>query len=283
MFSVATWKQVLAVLCLCGAKLSVGGCSESGQDANPQPDSGSPAPSFADTPCRACIGASCSSQESDCNADPACAAWLKCLGTCSVDENEKPDQACTDACPAPTSGVGLSARAALLDCGNGCAECADAKVGSHPILDQQCTPSSEPDACFACFDERCCETEAACDAGCQMVRGCYADCSGADRSQCFAECFAKRPQDAETFTTFVGCRLAHCMGACEIEEPCSIQACPESFITCWASPGCHVLATCFGDCGGSDIACQDACKAASPPDAQQQFGSFSLCIAANCH
>jgi hypothetical protein len=261
---------------------------------------GADAGGFGTSACAACTRASCSADVDACSGEPDCNAWLECVDGCPVGASGNVEPGCESACPDATSSNGQTAQAALENCTAqnlpGCSACGAAPDGGGggtgiAELDQSCPASDETDACYACWDTHCCDTEAACaaSADCQATQDCTSACASGDW-MCLQACFQANPKGAVEIQQRLVCRFAYCAtGATCLDEDveainCSNQYCMVVRTKCWLIPECYLISVCAGSCSGSPTpaACIDECKAAQPASAVQALEAFTDCSIANC-
>jgi len=287
LFWTAVWALSLASLA------SLAACGDDG-DTSSTGGGGTGGAGYGDGACGACVKDACAGEIEACAGDPGCAQYLTCLYACPVDAAGDADAACAAGCTVPDSSTAEAARAAVEDCrgfGRGATQCpaCGAPENTHPLLNQECAPSSDPNACFACEDEHCCETYAACEAGaeCDALVECIRACPDAGFDACKTQCEADHPAGVAGYGARIGCLLVFCADADACGNvpldgcsKCINAKCADEFIACWANPECYLLSECSVPCG-ADEACIEACGAAHP-DGAQAFGDYALCGTQAC-
>lgn len=243
--------------------------------------------------CGQCVQASCAAEIDACASDPGCAQYLTCLYACPLDATGNADSACAGACGVPDSSTAQAARAAVEACrayGAGALDCPDCGVSgnTHPLLNQECPASQDPNACFKCEDEHCCETYAACksDPECDALATCLKACPTVGYDACAADCEAMHPAGVGEFGARLACLTVFCTEACAgaAPDPCSEcvnTRCGDELMTCWANAECYLLFECSTPCSPDDQACFDACFSAHP-DGVQDFTTFGVCSTQAC-
>lgn len=160
------------------------------------------------------------------------------------------------------------------------------------ILNQQCSPSQDPDTCYQCRDEQCCETNEAClnDEGCVAMKACGKGCSenfdGNAFVQCLDGCYTANEASYVPFAAHLACLTFECaepcagtLGSC---LACSHQSCANEDIACRLDLGCTLLSDCYGQCAASDTACQEACEQGVPVETIQMVQEWILCNYEHC-
>lgn len=305
-------RRGLAVLIACMAAVMATGCGgDGGGGSSPTPDGGADADAagttWGNSSCGTCVQSSCGSEIQTCSQDPGCAAHLTCLEACPVGADGDLDPGCEANCPAASGSTGVDAVQAFDDCrqtgaGASCAGCGgvapdggdggDADAGDGgcavPLLCEQCAPSTDPNACYKCEDENCCDSHAAClaDADCEVYRVCMqSECpSTYSLSQCIEFCdSAHGTAGYEKFFTRVTCVEAKCLSECANETPCvkcENDHCASEFAECDSHEACSRASFCVGDCNG-DQACLAGCKA-KYPGAEPALDAKINCLLAYC-
>jgi hypothetical protein len=256
--------------------------------------SGGGGSSYDQSACGLCVKEACAAEIDACAGDPGCAAYLTCLNVCGLDATGNADPACADACPTPDNSTSQAARTALEECrwhGDGATQCAACGVTiyAHPLLNQDCPASMDPNACFACEDTHCCETYAACEANaeCDVLVQCLQACPVSDDA-CWSQCLADHPTGIADLGARLGCVLIYCgeQGLCNDNplsscERCVNTRCGDLFMTCWSDAECYLLSDCAASCPTGDGACIDGCVAAHPAG-EQKFNDYSVCSTQSC-
>jgi hypothetical protein len=289
----------LASLALFGSLPSLG-CSSSAAVSEPSGSAGgeggeagqpSTAPTFGTTDCRACQADACASQEASCSSEPACANYLECLDACPATEAGGVDEACAAACARPEeTSVKLLAQAvdSCRERGGG-ASCECGVVNTAPdVLLQECLPSEDPNLCYKCEQEKCCETHAECkaDAECNAMMACVKACPGGSFSQCVVDCAADHPDGAELGQRRITCLSILCSEGDECGEGeldpcvrCVDESCTEAVVACSLSLACQKVSACAIDCEDSD--CYAACDEVDPEGASL-YHDWVGCGASSC-
>lgn len=236
--------------------------------------SGGGEPAWAPGACGVCVEVECAAQIAACDADPTCAAWRACASACppaTPDGDAEP--ACEAACPLEGSSAGEKARDALLFCKHeGPAATACAACGHSPSVlpPQGCEVSTDPNPCYACEDDNCCETYAAYAADPEAVAihqclvACDPDLDYEAYAACSFACFDAHPGGLELYARRAGCVYTLCDDECS-DEPvspcvaCYHQACAPYIVACHDSVSCFLLEQCLIPCDPDDAACWDAC------------------------
>jgi hypothetical protein len=241
-------------------------------------------PTYETSACGSCVLAACAADRDDCAADPGCAAHLDCMLDCPLAE-QNIDPNCLAACPAPETSTGIAAMDALRACREQAScttECGGGSGGGHPILDQDCPPSTLTDTCTKCEAEHCCETP--CDADCQALFDCTEACPD---YPCIDQCFVDNPEGLTSTGKWQVCLLAHCRGddcpwiPTDPCMDCTMGNCAELFADCFVNTDCYLLFQCSGRCDDGDEACEDACDAQHPEGAVL-WGAVLFCAAEKC-
>ncbi len=248
---------------------------------------------WGDGDCGACVKDACATQVNGCLADPECPAYLECLEACPTTEAGDADPECQAACPRGTGTESRRAAAALDACrdpgaGAACEACGTApRVDVPPFeeLNQTCGASDDTNACFACQDENCCETLAACDAEPDCVA--YKDCvrEGGDLYSCGVE----HPRGVEVAAPGYVCAEYHCavgMPSCDKGErdacfTCLYDTCGAEWAALVRTRDGFLSFWCVAECAVGDNACDQACRDLYPAaeDAELQLGE---CLVAAC-
>lgn len=251
-------------------------------------------PTFGDSTCFACLSPACAKEQAACASDPGCAAYLSCSKACPPDPNGYVATACESSCPAGDTSAAQAARAALLACyqtgaGQSCSACgfgtdAGTDSGSHPVLNQQCTPpSTAPDLCDRCLDDHCCESSAALakpGPGSDLY-ACWLACND---WACQSDCYDKYPGGISDLGSWWACLGVKCIGpeSCTSSGACSkcnYKNCGNEFANCVVDSECFVAYSCMGNCG--DTTCVEDCRKAHP-NAKQRFDELALCLSVKC-
>lgn len=291
------WWFVIAMACA-----SLACSSDEGDGAGGGGDGGSSSQgaggggTWGDGACGACVRDACSTQVDGCLADPECPAYLECLDACPVTETGDVDPSCQSACPRGNGTESLRAAAAIDACrdpgpGADCEACGvrdRTGVPDLPELHQTCPASGDPNACFVCQDESCCDTIAACSAEPDCLA--YKECIRTDTGDNpLYDCGLAHPQGLELFAPGYVCAEYHCA----IETPGCTKAERDACFTClydvcgkeWAAltrfPEGFLLGWCIGACDVGDTACDDACYDLYP-GARDEALQLGECLLAGC-
>ncbi|WP_437715761.1 hypothetical protein WMF45_04650 [Sorangium sp. So ce448] len=250
--------------------------------------------------CGTCVEqTACLSQVNACAADPGCAAYLDCLDACPLGPGGDADIACEQACPPVTGSLGQSAKQAFIDCrlagpGAECAGCGQIPAPTDPDFDQTCSPSTDPNTCYKCEDERCCETYQACkdDQDCQdlvtCVKACAEDPDDAAFSPCESACYQAHAAGYVAYSHRMACMQYFCFDddACGNEplDPCvkcQNLHCADEMAACQHEIECALLDNCKVPCDVGDQACLMECDAMFP-DAVATHEAGLDCALAHC-
>jgi hypothetical protein len=272
---------VVAAAFSVGVAVSCGDSSET--EVGSGGEGGGAADTYVTSDCGSCVARSCQEQIDACAADPGCASYLECLNACPTGPVGNVDQDCEAACPVADNSTTEGLKADLTLCrqdgpGSECGPC-----GVSSILEQQCSMSTETNACAICEDESCCETYIACrdDATCWALKDCLQACPQTDDA-CWDQCMADYGDGMDLFGERMTCIFAQCGIECGSGEcnACVTAACPNSSLQCYQRADCWLLEGCVGDCGG-DTTCIQGCYD-TYPDATAIFEVLASCSVANC-
>lgn len=298
---------ILAIL----SSLPIGGliaaCSSSGAaTASPEaePDAGegaAPAAVWSTTTCGACVTASCGPRRQVCDSEPSCAAHSACADKCAAAPDGAVDAACLAACPGGENSVATKARAAYDACLTAtelaaCAGCPKPPAIPPPTIDvlaQKCPASTDPNACFKCEDERCCNTYAACaaDPECKMqLEPCLKACGANGTPACRSQCYAAHPKGVAAWAPRDTCLNVNCITECGNSAPdacfdCAfLSSCRDTNARCASDEGCFLLTACLeATCPSITDACLKSCKAKVPPSAGLLYDAWFACTAVACN
>ncbi|MFO0556043.1 MAG: hypothetical protein U0271_47130 [Polyangiaceae bacterium] len=284
---------LLAMSFACGDSGSGGAGGGGGQSA-----------AYAGTKCEQCDKTACASERDACAADASCAGYLTCLSKCGLADNQDAEPSCEADCAAAH---GTSA--ALLDAFRTCragadcsasadTQCDRAAVGggggaggaalceSPAYLDQTCPASTEPDACFKCNYEKCCDsvdeifgTGPAAD-----LTQCWLQCASGD-SACEKACFDQYPDGVDGFGKWWACSNVQCGepdGPCTVSNQCNqcqYDSCECEYAACEGEPECFLAFYCFSIC--DDTACLESCQA-EHPTGLEAMNSLIVCVSQRC-
>lgn len=268
---------------------------DGGDGATPGP----PSNAWALGTCGACVTSGCAPQRQVCDAEPSCASHAACVDKCPSDASGSIDAACVAACPRGDNTVASRVRAGYDSCitGSGpkaCVASACPKPAGEPpplneVLDQQCSGSTETNACFKCEDLSCCKTFDACVAEPECKQGiqpCITACK-ADNT-CKAGCYAAHPKGVATWARRQACMTARCVTECggttDACYDCGVRtSCRETNARCAADEGCFLLKACLDrDCTSLTDSCVATCKSKVPASAGPLFDAWYACIAVSC-
>jgi hypothetical protein len=273
-----------------------GGGSGGGGDGGSSPQGAGGGSTWGDGECATCVRDACATQVDACLADPECPAYLDCLDACPVSDTGDAEPACQAACPRGTGTESLRAAAALDACrdpgpGVGCEACGvpdRAQVPDFPELHQVCGDSVDPNACFACQDENCCETQEACNADpdCVAYKDCFRNDTGPNP---FYDCGLAHPQGVAVFAPGYVCAEYHCavgMPSCTKAErdacfTCLYDVCGEEWAALYRTRDGFLVSWCVGGCAVGDTACDQACYDLYP-DAEDEGFRLAVCLLAGC-
>lgn len=246
--------------------------------------------------CGSCALTNCARERGLCDAEPSCVAHAKCAEACPADARGLLDAACLAQCPLVEESGGARVRAAYDSClvGRGMSACDTCPLTKLPpsverILSQQCQPSTETNACYACEDERCCETYQACvdEPECkQELQPCLVACKSDKR--CAAACYASHPGGVQTWARRQSCLVANCKTecgepadacvACVIDGPCR-----ETEVRCDSDEGCFLIRACIdATCPDVTDACVQTCKKSASEVSGRFFDEFVSCALLSC-
>lgn len=290
------------VSCVATVVLAAAACSsESSQPAaGAAGDAGTPG--FGSSACGSCVQSTCATEVADCGGDPACAARLQCVLACPVAPSGNVDPSCESACPAVGSTTGQQREAALASCratkaAAACPACGaapdagiDAPAEAGPqewILHQQCSASTETQACAVCEDEHCCTTYQDClaDNACQAYKDCAKDCINNGGTDCWTQCATQHPGGVPHWAARQACILVFCAEPCggvplTSCETCTNAHCAEAWVAFQGDPAGYLLWACIDACDGVK-SCTDACQQ-QHPTAAPLFEAYATCSMSKC-
>jgi hypothetical protein len=266
------------------------GCGDDGGETGEAQSTGTVEKTpWSDGTCGVCFAQNCASQRDACAGDPDCASYLTCLEACEAEPKDgPPDAACAGACQAPE---GTAARAAYdnLDyCrtqGDGAKLCET--CGFEPPQGQDCAPSTDPNPCYACEDENCCESYEAYAANpeAKAIYDCILTCTQPPYAPCQEQCVLDHPDGAADWGARLGCNTVHCSDTSTCGEvpldaclTCVYGKCGDPYQACSADAECFRIMLCTA-------ACPDECAgecAAEHPDAAELYNDFALCAKNEC-
>jgi hypothetical protein len=201
-----------------------------------------------------------------------------------------------------TSTAALQAKAALDVCrqqgaGADCAACNVPMTGpAHPLLNQECSPATDPDPCRACSLSHCCESRIPCtgdpptNPDCLPFIDCMIACYDAGDAMCEQTCADMFPQSAvEDFAEQRACMLYHCAAEqdmCDASartecEVCYHITCGDPYTDLVSTSEGFLLEACVSQCPVGDEACDQGCLAAHP-DAVDEYYAVAECLVALC-
>jgi len=295
----------LAALAPVSVGASIAACSSSSAALPPVTadggDATTAAASWPSTPCGACVVSGCGPQRQVCDSEPSCAAHSGCADKCTAMPDGTIDAACLAACPGGDNAVASKSRAAYDACITttglpACSAC-PASVGAAPsaddVLAQKCGTSTDPNTCFKCEDERCCNTYAACDAEpeCKVqLEGCLKACGADGTAACRSACYAAHPKGVATWAPRTTCLDTRCITECggpATPDPCFdcgvLSSCRDTHARCASNEGCFLLLACLDtDCPNVTDTCIKSCKAKVDPSAAPLFDAWFSCTAVAC-
>lgn len=287
------WPGWLAGLSTVG--LIMGACSDDGEPGGDGGAGASAADTFGASECGQCVHDACAAVIAACGGDPECAAYVSCLDGCGLNADGNVDEACEQACPRGSGTTAQQAIDELTICRNtgpgaSCSACVATGTGGGPgILNQSCPGSDDPNPCYECEDEHCCETYAAYEVVPEAVayKECLLDCLNGGNQGCELQCFEQHPDGLTQWAPRHACLMVYCttedtcgeipLSSCEI---CVNDHCAESFVALLADPAGYLLWACTADC--ADAACWDTCEA-TYPSAAPRLESFSACAINQCN
>jgi hypothetical protein len=270
-------------------------CGDDSEESSSTSGGGAPAGSNA---CSSCIAEACTTAVDACAADQTCSAYLACLSACPEDGDGLVDPACILACPAPTTDPGTSAFEQLNVCraigeGARCASCGATTQHADPagVLGQMCPDSTDPNACYACEDESCCETWAAYDASpeAKTFFECFRTCLQSNGEGCVQPCYEAHPGGFELAAKRWACLQVYCVdeGVCNSGPlapcvACGNQYCAAPFVELITNPAGFIFTyQCTPFCAPGDKPCIDACLEAYP-QAAPLFDAWTSCVVSQC-
>jgi hypothetical protein len=281
------WTRAVAVLLL-GLSVSCGNDSSADSGST---DGGSKG-TYGASACGGCASAACASERQICLSEPSCAAYVSCLDACPTSPDGDVAADCEAACPGATGSTAEKALDDFRACriygpGAGCASCGAVDAGAlPPLLTQQCTPSTNPKPCYACFDEHCCDSVQACVQvpACSATNDCATNCSP-DDVPCHEACFQDE-SGVKPWLAFTACALHFCRADCGLQpdtcQSCVEQKCVNTQLACDTDPDCFLLGLCIAGCPDQTPACVAQCRAGASIPTLDLFDAFSLCRGYQC-
>jgi hypothetical protein len=140
-------------------------------------------------------------------------------------------------------------------------------AGTSWILTQQCPPSADPNPCYACEDNHCCESYTRYRANTEAIafRQCYEQClaSPTPGTSCQEKCDAEHPSGTADFAVRATCLEFFCPFEC-FDAPvtdcstCRQQQCASQLVAASATESGFLIQGCNNACGG-DSSCEQAC------------------------
>jgi hypothetical protein len=231
---------------------------------------------FGASDCRACQAEACATPEADCASEAGCARYLDCLDACPVATDGGVEGDCQARCEMPeAASLAILARAVAACRESGHAlecPCGERAVGID-LLDQQCPDSQDPNGCYECEDENCCETYAACheDEQCTGYMACLKACPKSF-GQCQVDCASEYPEGEALGRRRTTCVLLRCAEGEQCGEgpldpcvACINLRCTEEYAGCQLSLPCVRVDTCATQCDTPE--CYQACYEADPEGA----------------
>lgn len=251
-------------------------CTSSGSPSTTK-DAGTDSSTWGASDCGNCVESSCTSEITDCTANPECAARLSCLRACPVGTDGNVDSKCETSCPTPNGSTGQTLATALDSCRQSasCTACgaAPSDAGdagcSIALLCEQCPAAPDPDPCLQCQHEHCCNAYANCeaDSACHAFRQCWlSDCPGSyTEAQCIEFCDQKAPGGYAKFAPILACGYMSCAKTCSLPAcyDCLAQHCAKEFVACEGDENCFRASECLAACGSTQK-CLDDCAAKYP-------------------
>jgi hypothetical protein len=286
---------VLAGACGGGGETGAGG--EKTSTTSILTNDGGATVKYGDGPCGTCVAEACSDEIDACKADPECPAYLTCLNACPTVSGANADSTCVAACP---KGSGTEAKKAIAELdlcrskgpGAACESCGLTVSTAYtaPALTQSCPGgSTDPNPCFACIDDRCCDTYQAChdSADCQALRDCLVTCG--DDAACIEGCAEQHAEGAALWGPYYACGIVRCATdttACdpterEACEACLFTDCGDAYAYFLSAPGGYEMEACIQACPIDDSVCDGMCYAAYP-EAYAKWGDLASCVGVLC-
>lgn len=272
-------------------------CGEEGGSPNGTGGAGGSANDYASSPCGSCVVSACAAAIDGCSTDAECSAYLSCLLACPPGLEGDVDAECEATCPRPTGSAGVAAVDELTVCrsvGAG-ADCDDCNVSHHigdanSILQQDCPPSTETNACYQCEDEHCCEVwetyEQTPDA--VATKDCLIACWDEGRTDCALYCYELYPDGFQAWAERYACILVYCndTDACGEEalppcELCSNEHCAVPLVEMITNPAGYLLYWCLFEPETCDETCRNTCLGMYP-SAAPLWEKYLACMDINC-
>lgn len=283
----------------CGPLLAIGwllGCSDEPPPAATEGgggasggNGGATSTAFGQGGCGQCVATECASLAPPCMAEPECAQYLECIGSCPATVDGLAEPACRDACPLPAGEAGLGALDDYDICADGaahCEVCGHPPDGENPYADQQCAVVEDPNAFLECWQNECCETGDQCfvtNAACGALYDCVQGCPPSlPYHQCLSGCFDEQPAGVHDYLDDLACSVAMCESPAA-PTPCSEcveEHCSDALTTCFLDPACIILFMCVAEC--TNDACTSACITAAPSDSLTRFEAHRICSNQEC-
>ena len=278
-----------------------------------RPDSRLTAPSSGLSSCFECAEALCPQSLEECELDPSCAVYARCVLACPVTRDQRVERACVAECAPPKSSIGREAAKLVASCVEAihCDSCLDpvddAGTGEPSMLpdeDLNCSARDPENPCLVCLEESCCADVHDCRTNpvCQRFQDCINDCidrPGSNVFQCRSECTGQimmteadaGPAVGETealhtareYFRIIDCARVRCTAQCADDEPCTIcvaEQCGELSLRCSADDVCHDLELCVSSCTATDGSCVQTCSA-KYPEAAELYEEYLDCFL-NC-
>jgi hypothetical protein len=293
------WLSIAATLGALACTSDEGNGSGGAGDGGSSPQGAGGAATWGESGCGTCVRDACATQIDACLADPECPGYLQCLEACPVTDAGDADPACQAGCPRGTGTESQRATAALDACrdpgpGAGCEACGipdRAQVPDLPELQQSCPDSADPNVCFACQDESCCESIAACSAEPDCVA--YKDCLRAYTGENpYYDCAIDHPAATAVFAPGFVCAEYLCAitsdpsDLCETSgrdacDTCLYDVCGKEWASLLRFPDGFLLRWCIFGCAVGDAACDEACYDLYP-SARDEALQLAECLLAGC-
>lgn len=273
-------------------------CGDSDDPVGVGGGGGSGGDTYAGTACDLCDRTACEMERAICSGEPGCAGYLTCLGGCVTMATGDADPACEAGCAdahSPESPALVAFRACRTEgAGTTCSDCPREGGGGAggagglctppAFVTQQCAPSTEPDPCFKCQFEKCCESiEKIFEPGpAEDLTECYLACTD---PQCDAACFAAFPDGVAAHAEFEACAFTQCgepVGPCPIDgtcNPCILSECACEYASCLANVDCFLANQCFGWC--EDTGCVSDCLM-QYPNKDPEYDAQNACRTQRC-
>jgi hypothetical protein len=159
------------------------------------------------------------------------------------------------------------------------------------VLNQTCTePSTDPNKCFACQDEHCCETISACDNSveCQSFKTCANACPDPGE-ECIKKCSEDHPEGASLMGPLLACGIYYCATdqvQCDRSKrdacvECKYGTCGDAYAALAATKTGYALELCIIACPIDHATCDQACYDRYP-QARDAYLGYGECLLVAC-